>query len=68
MSKRIETSLFCWKVRVWMVLRNWIEPPGCPYTDKCRNACVDCGYSEDRPITAYYQERLKRLKSYEHED
>ena len=53
-----DRSPFCQNSRRWLILAGW-NLWSCPYEDKMRNACVDCGYYKEKRVTQYYRRKLK---------
>ena len=43
-----ENGSFCWNSRLWLALRGFLKPTGCPNQTKYENACRGCGSFEIR--------------------
>lgn len=57
-----ENGSFCWNSRLWMALRGFLKPTGCPNQTRYENACRGCGYFEIREVTPYVQRRLALIE------
>ena len=57
-----ERGSFCWNSRLWLALRGFSRPPGCPNQKQYEeSACRGCGYFEIREPTRYARRQLKLL-------
>ena len=61
-SEDDELGAFCWNSRLWLALRAFSRPPGCPNRKQYEeSACRGCGYFEVRTPTRYARRWLAVL-------
>lgn len=57
-----ENGSFCHNSRLWMALRGFRRPSGCPNQKQYEEAaCRGCGYFEIREVTPYVRKQLELL-------